>query len=93
MSTASSMASSSKKLTSKSEGLDACHYHIRWGSSALDWEAFCSKREAEGSAEALARPGETYTIEKFGGDCPPCAELLLRRSQQQGRTGDATADS
>jgi hypothetical protein len=64
----------------KHEAKDLCHYHIRWSSSALDWEAFFSEHDADDSAKKLVRPGETYTIEQFNGDCPKCAALLVRPS-------------
>jgi predicted metal-binding protein len=51
------------------------HYHIRWGDSKLDWEAFQTEEEAKASAEQLKRPGETYAIEQRDGDCQPCAKL------------------
>ena len=69
---------------SKHEAKDLCHYHIRWSSSALDWAAFVSKHEAEDCAKKLVRPGETYTIEQFNGDCPQCAALLARTSRRAG---------
>jgi hypothetical protein len=51
------------------------HFHIRWTSSAkLDWERFSTQEEAEASATQLMRAGETYTVEKFDGSCPRCAE-------------------
>ena len=52
------------------------HYHIRWShfsGSNLDWEAFPNRDDAEGRAQELVRPGESYTIEQFNGDCPRCA--------------------
>jgi hypothetical protein len=66
----------------KHEAKDVCHYHIRWSSSGLDWEAFVSKREADDSAKELVRAGETYTIEQFNCDCPQCAALLARTSRR-----------
>lgn len=51
------------------------HYHIRWSSSALDWEAFSTREKAVESARRLARPSETYTIEALDGDCPQCVKL------------------
>ena len=51
------------------------HYHILWASGALDWEAFDSRNAAETSAKELARRDETYTIEKYGIDCPQCAAM------------------
>ena len=32
------------------------HYHIRWGNSKLDWEAFQTETEAKAVAELLKRP-------------------------------------
>jgi hypothetical protein len=51
------------------------HYHIRWAGGALDWEVFNSPDAAEASAKELARTSETYTIEKYGIDCPRCAAI------------------
>jgi hypothetical protein len=51
------------------------HYHIRWAGGALDWEVFNSRDAAEASARELARTSETYTIEKYGIDCPRCAAI------------------
>jgi hypothetical protein len=48
------------------------HYHIRWSDSKLDWQAFSASQEAQIEAERLARFEETYTIEKFGENCPRC---------------------
>jgi hypothetical protein len=59
------------------------HYHIRWSEkivsnwkcfSALDWEAFTSRAEAEASARQLVRQNETYTIEEHDGNCPRCQD-------------------
>jgi len=51
------------------------HYHIRWGNSNLDWEAFRNENEATSQAEQLKRPGESYVIEQADGDCQRCKSL------------------
>ena len=51
------------------------HYHIRWASSNVDWEAFRTKEEANTQAEQLKRPGEGYVIEHADGDCQRCKNL------------------
>ena len=51
------------------------HYHIRWSDGQLDWQAYATEHEATNGAEELARPGETFTIVKFDGNCPRCAGL------------------
>jgi len=56
------------------------HYHIRWSSSKLDWEAFRTRQEAETEAKQLVRPGESYTIEQLDGNCPRCGSGLKTRS-------------
>jgi hypothetical protein len=66
----------------KHKAKDVCHYHIRWSSSGLDWEAFVFEQEADDSAKEVVRPGETYTIEQFNGDCLQCAALLARTSRR-----------
>jgi PAS domain S-box-containing protein len=55
------------------------HYHIRWGSSKLDWETFQTAEDAKAAAEQLVRTGETYTIHESDGDCPACAKTALSR--------------
>jgi len=52
------------------------HYHIRWSDSKVDWQAFGSPAEANASAEKLARPGETYAVEKFEDICWRCAQFM-----------------
>jgi hypothetical protein len=54
------------------------HFHIRWSTSKLDWEAFRTQEEAETSAKQLMRPHESYNIEQFDGDCPRCGEIKPR---------------
>lgn len=51
------------------------HYHIRWSDSQLDWEAFCTREEAETLALNLVRPHENYTIQEFDETCSECALL------------------
>lgn len=50
------------------------HYHIRWGNSKLDWEAFQTEEEAKAAAEQLKRPGETYAIEQCDSDYQSCTK-------------------
>jgi GAF domain-containing protein len=52
------------------------HYHIRWSSSKLDWEAFPTSEEAQARAEQIVRLGESYAIEQVDGNCPQCSSLL-----------------
>jgi len=56
------------------------HYHIRWSDSKIDWQVFSASEEAQIEAEKLARPGETYRIERFGEDCPKCKAEPVRAS-------------
>jgi hypothetical protein len=58
------------------------HYHIRWAGGAIDWEVFNSRDEADSSAKELARTSETYTIEKYGIDCPRCAAISRNSSSK-----------
>ena len=52
------------------------HYHIRWASSKLDWQAFQTEEEAKADAERLKGPDEKYVIEAHeDGDCPRCNEV------------------
>jgi len=62
------------------------HFHIRWSTLDLDWEAFRTRAEAEASAVGLVRRSETYTIEEFGGDCPRCAMLKQQCKQPNAPT-------
>lgn len=54
------------------------HFHIRWNSGLLDWEAFNSGDEAERRAKELARPTESYCIEQFDNTCQFCNEWLAK---------------
>jgi hypothetical protein len=54
------------------------HYHIRWSTSKLDWEAFSTRAEAENAATQLMRPQENYSIEQADG------EPAMRRRGQAG---------
>jgi len=57
------------------------HYHIRWSDSKIDWQVFTTSEEAQVEAVRLVRPGETYTIDEFGDECPQCrAALIPKRS-------------
>lgn len=51
------------------------HFHICWSESKLDWEAFRTREEAITQAKELVRPGETYLIQQFDGNCPRCSQL------------------
>ena len=47
------------------------HYHIRWSSSKLDWQAFHTEEDTKADAERLKGPDEKYVIEaQSDGDCP-----------------------
>ncbi|HEY7099553.1 MAG TPA: hypothetical protein VH437_22705 [Terriglobales bacterium] len=60
------------------------HFHIRWASSKLDWEAFQTREEAIEQANELMRPGETYVIAEFDGACPRCKSLASTDNTQPG---------
>ena len=51
------------------------HFHICWSESKLDWEAFETREDALTQAQELVRPGETYVVQQFDGDCPRCHHL------------------
>jgi hypothetical protein len=51
------------------------HYHIRWSTGTLDWEAFETEQAAAAAAKELARRGETFTIELLGTDCLRCHSM------------------
>lgn len=51
------------------------HFHVRWGSLKMDWEAFETEDEAKAQGERLKRPGESYVIEERDGDCQICKKL------------------
>jgi hypothetical protein len=53
--------------------LGIVHFHIRWSGSGLDWQVFVTAKEAESAAQDLVLPGESFTVEEFGGNCPRCA--------------------
>lgn len=59
------------------------HYHIRWSSSLLDWQAFTTYAEAETAAKELVRANETYTIESATAGCKRCSELLEETMRRQ----------
>lgn len=49
------------------------HYHIRWlPSDVLDWQPFSKLETAERQAKRLVGNEETYTIERFSGECGRC---------------------
>ena len=60
------------------------HFHILWAGGVLDWEPFDSHDGAEAAAKELARMNETYVIEKYGIDCPRCAEMSRPFSAKTG---------
>lgn len=52
------------------------HFHIHWsGKENPDWVVFASYSEAYETADFIAQPKETFTIEKFDRMCPVCEEL------------------
>lgn len=66
------------------EAQPKAHFHIRWGSSQLDWERFNSRDKAKQRAQEIVRRGETYSIEEFDSSCEHCkswrAKLLQAKS-------------
>lgn len=53
--------------------ISAPHFHIHWSTSnTLDWQRFATRQEAQGRAEDLVRPHETFSIEEQSSDCPFC---------------------
>lgn len=69
------------------------HYHIRWSDSKLDWEPFSTRRDAEHAAKELARPGETFTLERVDDKtCKTCLKFRKRGSAND-KTTDAEAGS
>src|SRR5215469_3190536 len=70
------------------DGAMLLHYHIHWSDSKFDWQVLNTPEDARTEADRLARPGETYTIESFTDDCPPCKAVQLERLQhkQSGKT-------
>ena len=64
------------------------HFHIRWSSATVDWDAFKSEQEAMAAAEHLALPGETYAVEQFDGDCAQCSRLAKLAAAPGFGTGD-----
>lgn len=52
------------------------HYHIRWASSKIDWQAFQTQDEAVAEAERLKRLDENYNIEERDGNCESCLRLI-----------------
>ena len=69
----------------------AC-FHIRWSNSQLDWECHTTHTEAELRARELAKPSETFSIERFqngrGTRCP-VAESLPGKSTQTNQTSES----
>jgi len=69
------------------------HYHIRWSDSTLDWKPFRTHEEAEEAATRLARPGETFTVERVSDKtCVRCLELCERVLAKK-KTRDAEMSS
>lgn len=53
------------------------HYHIRWSRvTALDWQCFSTRAEAETRAKQLVRQEETYAIEEHGEACRRCRDAM-----------------
>jgi hypothetical protein len=63
------------------------HYHIRWsGESPLNLQSLATAEEAHSAAKQIVRSGESYSIEKFDGDCIQCRQAfkdLLHRNAQR----------
>ena len=63
------------------------HYHIRWSwRTALDWQCFNTRAEADARAKELVRREETYAIEEHDGACPRCRaakELKMEHGTSQ----------
>jgi hypothetical protein len=59
------------------------HFHIHWGSGALDWERFATCWEAESAANQLARTNESYTIKEFDDSCLRCLKLMTPKRAEQ----------
>jgi hypothetical protein len=67
------------------------HYHIHWsGRADLDWECFGTAVDAERNAKEWVRPGETYTIEEHGAECPRCGDRLKVKSAHAGGDSSST---
>jgi hypothetical protein len=69
-----------ENLANKPADTQTFHYHIRWSSnsnSALDWAPYLSEADADDEAKRLVRWDETYTIERFNGNCPRCAAMSV----------------
>jgi hypothetical protein len=64
------------------EDASVIHFHIRWSNSKFDWEAFQNQTEADKAAKQLVRPGESFTIEQFDGECPQCQALQGKRQTE-----------
>jgi hypothetical protein len=50
----------------------ASHYHIRWP-DGVDERAYDSNAEAMMRAEQLARPDESFSVERCDGGCEICS--------------------
>lgn len=49
------------------------HFHIRFeGASAMSWERFQTREEAEANARQRTHSSEGYTIEELGEGCTRC---------------------
>jgi hypothetical protein len=60
-------------------GVKITYYHFLWSSGRLDWQRFDNCVEADECAKALVLSDETYTIEGFGTERPPCGSARAYR--------------
>lgn len=67
-------------MATRTNSTSPIHFHFRWGGTTglndLDYERFASRDEAMGAANALARPGEIYSVEQFDDSCEKCAAMF-----------------
>lgn len=69
-------------MNSKSVFPSQAHFHIRWSAgSALDWEAFGTRVEAEATARRLARTHESPRIEERNGACKRCLTFSQEKTR------------
>jgi hypothetical protein len=55
------------------------HFHIQWsGQENPDPVIFASYSEALDTADFIAKPYETFTIQRFDVPCPVCEKLEYR---------------
>jgi len=57
-------------------GPDSPHFHIHWSTKgAPDWQRFSAHVEAHSRALELIMPAESFTVERYSGNCPACQWL------------------